>query len=242
MKDIHKQSYYELLDIEPTASQEDILKAYNKARATYGHNSPALYSLFNQDEAQQLLKLIDEAYLVLSNQFKRKQYDTSNAHAFKNSQINDLKIQSQPELQLEELAIPSASTVPIATEVETRVVVDAVPYQPPQIETYNNVRTTKYSAYSHDEKFETEMKTIDNFTGSVLQSIRLYKNISLDQISEVTKISRSYLMALERNDFAALPASVFVRGFLVQLAKILDLDSQKVANSYISNMKDTQKK
>src|SRR3954469_8458629 len=75
MKDIHKQTYYELLEIKPDASQEEILKAYNRARATYGHNSPALYSLFNREEAQELLRLIDEAYAVLSNQFKRKQYD-----------------------------------------------------------------------------------------------------------------------------------------------------------------------
>src|ERR1700691_3370401 len=75
MRDIHDQTYYELLEIDATATQEEILKAYNRARATYGHNSPALYSLFNKEEAQELLRLIDEAYAVLSNQFKRKQYD-----------------------------------------------------------------------------------------------------------------------------------------------------------------------
>src|SRR3984957_4110703 len=79
MKDIHNQTYYELLEIDPSASQEEILKAYNRARATYGNNSPALYSLFNKEEAQDLLKLIDEAYSVLSNQFKRKQYDAKNS-------------------------------------------------------------------------------------------------------------------------------------------------------------------
>src|SRR5271154_4921898 len=76
MKDIHDQTYYELLEIDSSATQEEILKAYNRARATYGHNSPALYSLFNKEEAQELLRLIDEAYAVLSNQFKRRQYDT----------------------------------------------------------------------------------------------------------------------------------------------------------------------
>src|SRR5580698_7890690 len=77
MKDFHEQTYYELLDIKVSASQEEILKAYNRARATYGHNSPALYSLFNKEEAEALLKLIDEAYSVLSNQFKRREYDVS---------------------------------------------------------------------------------------------------------------------------------------------------------------------
>jgi DnaJ-class molecular chaperone len=75
MKDLHEQNYYELLDITTDANQEAIVTAYNKARLTYGNSSPALYSLFNKEEAEELLKLIDEAYSVLSNQFKRREYD-----------------------------------------------------------------------------------------------------------------------------------------------------------------------
>src|SRR3954469_1749320 len=103
MKDIHKQTYYELLEIKPDASQEEILKAYNRARATYGNNSPALYSLFNKEEAQELLKLIDEAYTVLSNPFKRKQYDKDSSQyqqGLKGSEVAAQQVE-------ESLAIPS---------------------------------------------------------------------------------------------------------------------------------------
>src|ERR1700677_5232411 len=95
MKDIRDQTYYELLEVEPTASQEDILKAYNRARATYGNNNPALYSLFNKEEAQDLLKLIDEAYAILGNQFKRKQYDTQTPN--RSASPRPLPPLSQPE-------------------------------------------------------------------------------------------------------------------------------------------------
>src|SRR5580698_2093570 len=115
MKDFHEQTYYELLDIKVSASQEDILKAYNRARATYGHNSPALYSLFNKEEAQELLKLIDEAYSVLSNQFKRRQYD-SKAHISpppSGAAVLELheKVQKSATPP-EDLAIPSAAALP----------------------------------------------------------------------------------------------------------------------------------
>jgi DnaJ-class molecular chaperone len=210
-KEIHKQSYYELLEIEPNASQEEILKAYNRARATYGNNSPALYSLFNKEEAQELLKLIDEAYAVLSNQFKRKQYDRGGEPA---------------------AADPSPGQVPAPTSPKPET--QATKTAQAAAEGYG---TTKFGKYKIDPQFEETLKSIDCFSGATLQKIRLYKNITLDQIAESTKISRSYLMAVEANDQSRLPAQVFVRGFLVQFGKILGLDGNRVAASYLENLK-----
>src|SRR5438105_4035681 len=105
MKSIYDQNYYELLEISASASQEEILKAYNRARATYGHNSPALYSLFNKEEAQELLRFIDEAYMVLSNQFKRKQYDQNTLAVSKPS---DKESEMAPPG--EDFAIPTANS------------------------------------------------------------------------------------------------------------------------------------
>ena len=207
MKSITEQNYYELLEIEPTASQEDILKAYNRARATYSNNSPALYSLFNKEEAQELLRLIDEAYLVLSNQYKRKQYDKTSP-------------QQMSFVETEEKAIPEAVTaVPTLSSGK------------------DQWASTRFGSYKVDENFEREIRDTEAFTGSLLQSIRMYKNVSLDQISEVTKISRPYLIAVEKNDYASLPAPVFVRGFLSQIAKILGLDPDKVTRSYMEAIK-----
>ncbi|MBX9766448.1 MAG: DnaJ domain-containing protein, partial [Bdellovibrionales bacterium] len=70
-----KQTYYEVLEVSPSASREEIMKAYQKAKGAYSPNSPALYSVFSKEEADQLLKIIDEAYSVLVNQEKRREYD-----------------------------------------------------------------------------------------------------------------------------------------------------------------------
>src|SRR5687767_10413505 len=70
-----KQTYYEVLEISPSASREEIMKAYQKAKGAYSPNSPALYSVFSKEEADQLLRIIDEAYSVLVNQEKRREYD-----------------------------------------------------------------------------------------------------------------------------------------------------------------------
>lgn len=56
-------------------------------------------------------------------------------------------------------------------------------------------------------------------------------------MSEATRISRTYLMAVEGNDYKSLPAAVFVRGFVVQMARVLGLDENKVASSYMKMFK-----
>ena len=50
----------------------------------------------------------------------------------------------------------------------------------------------------------------------------------------ILKISKNYLNALEGDDVGRLPANVFVRGFVIQYAKALKLEHEKVANAYMS--------
>ncbi len=99
------------------------------------------------------------------------------------------------------------------------------------------VGRTQLSTYKIDESFEIELKGISDFDGSVLQRTRLYKNVSIDRLSEATRISRAYLMAVETNDYKSLPAAVFTRGFIVQIARILCLNENQAASSYIKMFK-----
>lgn len=64
------------------------------------------------------------------------------------------------------------------------------------------------------------MKTV----GELLQKARLQKNLSIEDISLRTKITRNYLTAIEANDFKALPPATFTKGFLRNYATNLELD------------------
>jgi curved DNA-binding protein CbpA len=96
---------------------------------------------------------------------------------------------------------------------------------------------TSLSTFKLDDSFEAEISAATEFDGGFIQRVRLYKNISIDKMSESTRISRSYLMAVETNDYKSLPAAVFVRGFVVQVARQLGLDDSKVASSYMKLFK-----
>jgi len=57
--------------------------------------------------------------------------------------------------------------------------------------------------------------------------------LSLDQISERTKINKKYLEAFEKGDFTILPET-YIRLFLRSYAKELDFDPDKIIEEYVS--------
>lgn len=91
--------------------------------------------------------------------------------------------------------------------------------------------------YDINEKFEAEIKATTEWSGKMLSKVREYKKISLEQMTEITKISSFYVNALEEMNHENLPAIVFVRGYVVQVARALNLDDKLVADSYMKLFK-----
>lgn len=50
--------------------------------------------------------------------------------------------------------------------------------------------------------------------GSYLRGLRQRRGVSLDEMARATRVSSHYLDALERDEFVALPAPVFTKGFI----------------------------
>lgn len=57
--------------------------------------------------------------------------------------------------------------------------------------------------------------------------------VDLRSVSQKTKVGLNYLEAIEGDDFAGLPAPVYVRGFVTEFAKFLQLDSAHVSRTYV---------
>jgi curved DNA-binding protein CbpA len=72
------------------------------------------------------------------------------------------------------------------------------------------------------------------FNGGVLRNLRESAGASLDELAEMTKVGKRHLIAIESNDFAALPAAVYTRGFVAELARAMGLDPTPVAKSYMA--------
>jgi len=73
--------------------------------------------------------------------------------------------------------------------------------------------------------------------GRYLQSIRMEKKISLGKVSEETRIAVGILQIIEKEDLEALPAEVFVRGFLRAFAHAVGADAGEAVKLYDARLK-----
>lgn len=194
-----KFNFYQILDVSPYASQQEILKAFERSKLTYSADNPAIYTMFSPDEARDLLKLVEEAYEILGNKSFRTLYDEKLGQGGDFSSVSAAAIKEAAlKPQLPETSKP----------VETK--------------------------YQRNESYEKELKEMVHFDGAILAQVREYRKLSLEQLSEITKISAFYIDAVEKMNSKGLPAVVFVRGYVQQIAKTLGLEEKKVCESYMA--------
>ncbi len=68
--------------------------------------------------------------------------------------------------------------------------------------------------------------------GQFLYNARVARNIDLRDAAQQTRINIQYLAALEQEDFTKLPGEVFVKGFLKNYCRFLNLDEAEVMKKY----------
>lgn len=75
MKPLSEQDHYEALDVSPSATRDEIERAYHLAKATYADDSLAGYSVFQEGEVPLLRERIEHAYRTLADGEARRAYD-----------------------------------------------------------------------------------------------------------------------------------------------------------------------
>ncbi|QHW30003.1 helix-turn-helix domain-containing protein [Paenibacillus rhizovicinus] len=68
--------------------------------------------------------------------------------------------------------------------------------------------------------------------GALLKKAREQRNLSLDDIQDLTKIRKRYLEAIEEGDYSVLPGSFYVRAFVKNYAESVGLDAEEVLRLY----------
>lgn len=238
------KNYYEVLEIPATARSEEIYHSYQRAKSAYSSDSLALYSLMSPEECRNVLELVEEAYSILSDPSKRKRYDEARGlnRDFSAMSYNVLS-DRVPSIRSE---VVSQSTTAVKNMLREEFVLNSSATSSNTTGSSNSLQsnvtklvTQKRFAldYVINADFEKEIDETTEFTGDFLRKIREYKNLDLDRLTDMTKVSRMYLQGIETEEFAKLPAPVYVRGFVYQYAKCLKLKPEVVANSYVARMK-----
>lgn len=78
--------------------------------------------------------------------------------------------------------------------------------------------------------------------GSFFRAIREARGLEIVKIAEITKINVMYLRFIEENNYRDLPAPVYLRGFLVQVARFHKLEApDQIAEAYMTIMEKRKK-
>ncbi|OKO91941.1 Transcriptional regulator in cluster with unspecified monosaccharide ABC transport system [Geobacillus proteiniphilus] len=68
--------------------------------------------------------------------------------------------------------------------------------------------------------------------GKRLREAREEKNMSLDELQEMTKIQKRYLIGIEEGNYAIMPGNFYVRAFIRQYAEAVGLDPDELFEQY----------
>lgn len=220
-----KMNYYEVLDISENATQQEIHMAYERARKTYSAENKALQSVFSQEEASELRRMIDEAFEVLSNDNYRNVYEKRLlAQTFSPSEMSAEAIKTASDHLFQRVIPPVIST---ETLPDNNTIFSVTPQlQGPQ-------QTPQSSPLKRNLDYENEIAAKKDWSGEDLRRLREYKQLSLDELTDITKINPWYIAAIETMDPKNLPVEVFVRGYVLQIAKALGAKEKIVTESYM---------
>lgn len=258
--------YYLILDLKPDASPSDIREAYLRSKATYQKDNVALYTLIDTGEREDMLRRIEEAYQVLSNPERRREYDKFYGQIAVNPTASALNPSSAKVISIDRTApmesfgsnedplSPPRTDIRPAVVTHTSMASPQTPsaFQPAHSESRSHAQPPSHPPISTPssmngastarptskatEELEKEIAEQTEWSGAFIRKVREGRGVSIEEVTQATKITKAYILAIEEENYAKLPAAVFIRGFVSQLARILRLPHQQVSASYMSRL------
>jgi curved DNA-binding protein CbpA len=210
MKRMMKQNFYELLGIEFDVSPFEISHAYKENYQLYHEDSLASYSLFSREEREEILARLDEAYATLIDEKKRSQYDQSLIE----SGILKEEMKSQ----------------------EGRKTMG--PISGSKVSTNNRILAIRneLKAMVSSNLVIQEILTHNALQGKDLKRIRDELGVSLEIITEMTKVRMIFLRAIEEDEYEKAPSRMFLKSYVKAYAQSIGLDGDLVASRYLDRM------
>ncbi|HZA49763.1 MAG TPA: helix-turn-helix domain-containing protein [Myxococcaceae bacterium] len=306
MKRYTEQSYYELLEVPPGATVEEIRAAYQRAARLYDVDSVALYPVGDPARVEELKKLLLEAVEVLSDPALRARYDhglgigTNGVHV-----VPALAVASPPVALSDPLELPPVDSAPgsepapparlhaaawpsflppatppplnVSPESPARAPPAPLPISAPEehaaapagsarppplrraLETAPVLAQESAIADAESALAQVQAQVANRprearprglelpadavFNGELLRQVRKTKGMTLQVLADRTRISTRHLENVEADRYDALPATVYLRGILMNIARELGLDALRVSKGYLSLIeKPTERK
>ncbi|MEO5666542.1 MAG: helix-turn-helix domain-containing protein [Bdellovibrionota bacterium] len=249
-------NHYLTLDILPGASQNEIHHAYKRAKMTYSAGSLAAYSLLEDENNENIIREIEIAYETLSNPAHRREYDLKmgfNTWTEEQNAKEEARSYSRPSVT----SVESSDDGDPFGEIKYATQVSPRPSQSVSSNTSAakaeearrlHVRVVKPEnnddfRFVANPDFESKIDTCSNIDGAFLRAVRIYKQVSLEQLSSKSKISPSKINAIEEEDLAAVyTQSVYLRGHVSIICRSLGIpNAEDLSRKFADRMRDEGK-
>jgi DnaJ-class molecular chaperone len=211
IKKIEEMDHYEILNLERTATQQEIENAYLLGIATYNPHSLAPYGLISEEERNLIMAKFEEAYQTLSDQEKRKNYDLQMSEGFFPYSQKASFRKSDSKLEIEDAE----------THKKVWDKIKSLLFRP---------KKESPLTVSKGEKSEPSASftrgPVSFYRGEYLRRVRENRNLSLEEISQKCKISLAVLKALEEENFKSMPIGINISKLIETYARCLGLHPQ----------------
>lgn len=211
MKTFEFDNYYDILQIPPNAGKDEIRNAYQQASALYDAESLAIYALFSDCQRQNLLTVIEKAFETLIDNEQRAAYD----HMLIDTGELDAAAFSESSLQ----------------EGTQRTDTDG----PSKERSLVQWAAKQAETPAIRQRIEAILSG-GQLSGPQLKELREAYGIELSEIYAATRINKDIMMAIEADRFTDLPAMVYLKQFLKNVAQILQIDPSLVVHRYLESM------
>ncbi len=254
---------YAVFELQPGCSDGEVQAAYERAKKHLGPDSLATYALVEPEEARAMLARLEEAYRLIGNTEQRRIYDQGRpgdgsprrAEPAKEGPVETKEPPKAAEAAAESEAAVAAPKAEAKQEAKSEAKPEAEkaeappakaePAKPEAPKAEAAKPEAKPEAKADAEaaepakpvrKTEADIPPDAPVTGEALKKVREARGLSLKELEGKTKIGHWHLENIEKERYKDLPALVYLRGFLMSLARELKLDPIRVSRSYLEQM------
>lgn len=211
-----KKNLYRVLDLNPSASHNDIIHAYNRIKKAYGKDALASYSLIDEDSSKEILAEIEFAYTILGNASKKREYDLAMGYADKKSFEEESRLAPQP--------LPKKVE---ATESKEEAPVRLI---------------SSRKAPQKNPEFEDQINSCQFLSGAFLKAVRIYRGLSEEQLAQFCQLNPHHIFTIEEEDYSRLPHPTYLRGHLLLICRYLEIENaEQLVKEYVDRLKEEKK-
>lgn len=259
------KKYYRILEIDTSASIDEIERAYLHLKELYSSDSMITFPVedeFEENKKEEIIGQIEDAYEKLKSYMERKdkkeelvitiektpptedeKAQKGEAEEIKEEKIEEIKIEVDKNVKEEEVEeVPVEESEEVIEEEIDEVQEEKIEDVEEAAEEVKGEAVEEIKDEEIEEEQGEEIAVPVSYNGKKFKELRQKLKIKLDKVSDEIDIPQKVLKNIELEKFGSLPEGGYVRWYVMKYAEYLSIDPQNAANDYMKRYRDWEKK